>query len=230
MCKYDDKTLEPIPPTLAPGEKEHVLLPQDECTVSTNDHPRRMWLKTDQQPLKKKGNGRGIHICDWICEPTGRLALTPEQLAQQAMLPEAERLKVTDARKIIYPGKNHDAWWDLAQLMDQTKIAVDIFEYLHPEKVGVWLFDCSSAHEGLAANALNVNNMNVNPGGKQQAMHDTVIPLTNPPPKPGQRDTRGMPQQMVYPEMHPNLELQGKPKGMRAILQECKSVWDELRM
>ena len=114
--------------------------------------------------------------------------------------------------------------------MDQTKIAVDIFEYLHPEKVGVWLFDCSSAHEGLAANALNVNNMNVNPGGKQQAMHDTVIPLTNPPPKPGQRDTRGMPQQMVYPEMHPDLESWGKPKGMRAILQECKSVWDELRM
>ena len=54
MCKYDDKTMEPVPPTLAPGEKEHMLVPQDECLVNTNDSPRRQWLKADQQPLKKK--------------------------------------------------------------------------------------------------------------------------------------------------------------------------------
>jgi hypothetical protein len=170
MCRYDDKTLEPIPPTLAPGEKEHVVLDQDETTIHTNDYPRRMWLKGDQQPLKKKGNGRGIHVSDWICETTGRLALTLEQIAAQADLPEEARLKITDARKIVYPGKNHDAWWDLEQLMTQTKGAVDIFEYLHPNKVGIWVFDCSSAHEGLATDALNVNNMNVNPGGKQKPM------------------------------------------------------------
>jgi len=218
MCKYDNKTLEPIPPTLGPGEKEHVLLPQDECTVSTNDHPCQLWLKNNQQPLKKKGNGRGVHISDWICETTGWLALSEEQIAQQSQLPPEARLKATDARKIIYPGKNHDAWWDLAQLMDQTEIAVDIFEYLHPNKVGIWLFNCSSAHEGLAADALSVHNMNVNPGGKQRLMRDTVIPLTNPPPKPGQPDTRGMPQKMVYPDTHPDPELRGKAKGMKVVL------------
>jgi hypothetical protein len=41
MCKYDDVTMEPIPPILGPGEKEHVLLPQDECIVSTNDGPHK---------------------------------------------------------------------------------------------------------------------------------------------------------------------------------------------
>ena len=87
MCKYDDKTLEPIPPILGPGEKEHVLVAQDECTVSTNDHPHRMWLKDNQQPLKKKGNGCGVHISDWICETTGQLALSEEQIAQQSQLP-----------------------------------------------------------------------------------------------------------------------------------------------
>jgi hypothetical protein len=51
--------------------------------------------------------------------------------------------------------------------MDQTKIMVDIFEYLHPDKVGIWLFDCFSAHEGLAADTFNVNYMNVNFEGKQ---------------------------------------------------------------
>ena len=228
MCKYDDKTMEPILPTLAPGEKEHMLVPQDECIVSTNDSPRRQWLKADQQPLKKKANGRSIHISDWICERSGRLALNQEQIAAQTALPEGQRLKVTDAHKIIYPGKNHDAWWNLDQLIEQTKHAVDIFEYLHPEKVAIWVFDCSSAHEGLATDALNVNNMNVNPGGKQRHLRTTVIPETNPPPKPGCTDTRGQTQTMVYPEDHPDPKLQGKPKGMKAVLQERESVWDEL--
>ena len=39
---------------------------------------------------------------------------------------------------------------------------VVVVEYLHLNKVGIWLFDCSSAHEGLAADTLNVNNMNSN--------------------------------------------------------------------
>lgn len=227
MCKYDDKTLQQIPPTLGVGEKEHVLLPQDETTVHTNDGPRRAWLKGDQQPLKSKGNGRGIHVSDWICETTGRLALTPEQIADQMALPEAERLRVFDARKIIYPGKNHDAWWDLEQLRAQTIDAVNIFEYLHPDKIGVWLFDCSSAHEGLAADALNVNNMNVNPGGKQKLLRDTIIPLNNPPPQPGKADTRGMPQSMIFSQDHPDEKLRGIAKGMKEVLCERESVWDE---
>ena len=57
MSRYDDSTLEPIPPTLLPGDKEHVLIPQDECIVNVNEGPWWQWLKNDQQPLKKKGNG-----------------------------------------------------------------------------------------------------------------------------------------------------------------------------
>jgi hypothetical protein len=228
MCKYDDVTMEPIPPTLAPGEQEHVLVPQDECIVNVNEGPRRRWLKGDQQPLKKKGNGRAIHICGWICETTGHLRLSDEQVAAQSELPEAQQLKVTDSRKIIYPGKNHDGWWDLKQLMDQMTHAIDIFEYLHPDKVAIWLFDCSSAHEGLAEDALNVNNMNVNPGGKQRHLRTTTIPTNNPPPKPGRSDTRGRLQEMVYPPDHPDPNLRGLAKGMKAVLQERESVWDEL--
>ena len=228
MCKYDDKTMEPIPLTLAPSEKEHRLVLQDECLVNTNDSPRCQWLKVDQQPLKKKENGCGIHISNWICEHSGQLALNKEQIATQAALPEEQCLKVTVARKIIYPGKNHDAWWNLDQLMEQTKHAVNIFEYLHPEKVAIWVFDCSSPHEGLAIDALNVNNMNVNPGGKQRHLCTTVIPMNNPPSKPGCIDTQGQMQTMVYPEDHTDPKLQGKLKGIKAVLQEQESVWDEL--
>ena len=98
---------------------------------------------------------------------TGWLALTLEQKLDQMAPPEAEWLCVFDACKITYPGKNHNAWWDLKQLWEQTIDAVNIFKYLHSDKVGVWLFDCSSAHIGLA---VDVNNMNVNPGRKQKLL------------------------------------------------------------
>ena len=66
-----------------------------------------------------------------------------------------------DARKIIYPGKNADAWWDMAQLLMQINDAIPIFEYLHPEAIGIWVFDCLSAHKALADDALNMKNMNI---------------------------------------------------------------------
>ena len=69
--------------------------------------------------------------------------------------------------KITYPGKGHDVWWDLSQLMDQMQHAINIFKYLNLDKVAIWLFDHSSKHEGLAEDTLNINNMQVNPGGKQ---------------------------------------------------------------
>jgi hypothetical protein len=165
-------------------------LAQDETKIATNEGPCHVWLKGDQQPLKKKGNRQGIHVSDWIC---GYLTLSPEQVASKLQLPKQSCLQTTDAHKIIYPGKNHNAWWDLNQLHDQTVDAADIF-------------DCSSAHEGLAADALNVNNMNVNPGGKQKLLHTTVIPINNPPPKP---DTQGLMQTMVYPDDVDNLSTTG---------------------
>ena len=97
---------------------------------------------------------------------------------------------------------------------------------MHP--TGVWLFDCSLAHEGLAVDALNVNNMNVNPGGKQKLLRDTIIPLNNPPPQLNKVDTQGMPQSVVFSQDHPDEKLQGVAKGMKEVLCECESAWDEL--
>ena len=154
-------------PILAPGKKEHIVLAQDETKISTNEGPHHVWLKGDQQPLKNKGNRWGMHVSNWICETAGHLALSPKRVASKLQLPKQSCLQTTDACKIIYPGKNHNAWWDLNQLHDQMVDAADFFEYLHLDKVGIWIFDCSSAHEGLAADVLNVNNMNVNPRGKQ---------------------------------------------------------------
>ena len=132
MATYNDETLERIPPTLGPGEKEHVLVPQDECLNLTNEARRRMWMQKKQQPLKKKGNGCGIHICGWISKETRHLRLSDEQIAVQATLPEDECLLVTDSRVIIYPRKGFDDWWDLKQLMDAMVHTITIFKYTHP--------------------------------------------------------------------------------------------------
>ena len=228
MSTYDDETLEPTPPTLGPGEKEHVLCPQDKCLNHTNDGPCCQWLQKKQQPLKKKGNGCRIHICGWISEQTGHLRFSDKQLTAHAALPEGQCLQVTDSHVIIYLGKGFNDWWDLQQLMNTMVHTIDISEFTHMGKIGIFLFDCSLVHEGLAPDALNVNNMNVNPGGQQKHLPLTIIPLSNPPPKPGQLDTHGWAQALSYPTDHPDPNLQGKAKGLKAVLQERVSVWDTM--
>ena len=185
-----------------------------------------LWQPTNS--VIGSGSQRSVHVSNFILETTGRLSLTPAQLERQQLLPSPKCLHITDARKIIHPGKNGDPWWDCAQLLAQLKDRIPIFEYLHPGAVGVWIFDCLSAHDSFGDNALNINNMNVRPGGKQRKLRDTVIPLNNPPPKPGCPDTRGQPQKMVYSEDHPDPDLCGKAKGLRAVLMERTSIWDAL--
>ena len=227
MANYADDTLDCIPPTLNPGEKEHILIMQDKSIFHTNKYRRRSWLAQDQQPIQKKGHGQAIHVSDFISETIGRIKLSDDQIADQLKLPDEQRLPSFEARKITYPGKGSDAWWDLMQLKDQIKIAIKIFDHTHPNCIVIFVFDRSSAHEGFADNALNINNMNVNPGGKQRKLHDTVIPLNNLDPTPGEEDTRGQIQHMSYPNDHPDPKLRGQPKGIKAVLQERKSVWDK---
>jgi hypothetical protein len=98
---------------------------------------------------------------------------------------------------------------------------------MHPDCVGVFVFDQSSAHESYADDALNINNMNIGSGGQQRRLHDTMIPLSNPDLAPGKEDTHGHTQKMCFPDDHPNLKLRGQPKGVKIVLKERKSVWDK---
>ena len=114
MATYADETLDRIPPMLKPGEKEHVLVTQDECVFHTNEYRRRSWLAQDQQPIRKKGHGRVIHVSDFISETIGRVKLSDEQIVNQLKLPDEQRIPAFEARKITYPGKGFDVTgsWD----------------------------------------------------------------------------------------------------------------------
>ena len=117
--------MQPLPIELAPGDREHILVVQDESIFHSNDRKRAVWLAKDEaMPLRQKGNGRAVHVSDFLCEKSeiGRLSLSEAQCAINAQLPAELRLDITDARKIIYPGKGKDDWWDMPQLLRQLEL------------------------------------------------------------------------------------------------------------
>ena len=77
--------------------------------------------------------------------------------------------------------------------------------------IAVFAFDNSSSHAKLADDTLNATNMNLNPGGKQPIMRDTIF--------------NGQIQSMVFPADYPDEKLRGNPKGMKIILQE-RGLWE----
>ena len=96
---------------------------------------------------------------------------------------------------------------------------IPIFERMYPSAIAEFVFDQSSAHAAFAKDALNSNEMNVKPGGRQRLMRDTLIPMDNPHP-----ELHGKPQGMVFPSdlppHHPNFKLRGQAKGMLRVLEE----------
>jgi hypothetical protein len=115
--------LEPISSPLSPGVNRLHFIYQDESAFHANDLEEEIYLLPDEQVLRKKGQGRLIHVSDFIIENTGRLYLSQDQIdelkATGRWTPLLEQFN-GDARKIIYPGKNYDAWWDLKQLLVQV--------------------------------------------------------------------------------------------------------------
>lgn len=98
-----------------------VLLAHDEMTAQSNDGEKMSWILDGEQPLKKKGVGRGLHQSDVICSTKG-------------WLPEASQT--------LEYGKNYDGYWNGELFMKQvceliTQFNIDLilsFAY-HPQLV-----------------------------------------------------------------------------------------------
>ena len=91
-----------------------------------------------------------------------------------------------------------DGYFNNDHLLTQVEHTITIFEEIHPNNQALFLFDNAPSHKKMADDALNVERMNVNPGGMQPVMRSTVW--------------NGNVQSMVYPN--------GTPKGMKAVLEE----------
>ena len=152
--------------------------------------------KDGNHKIIKKGRGRLIHVSDFVEEENGRLIIRDQDGVVQK-----------DARCITYPGSGGDPWWDHVQLLAQVERAISIFEEAHPDCVGVFLFDHSSAHASLGPDALCAFDMNKSNGGKQRKQKDTIIPMNNP-----DIECRGKPQKMTTEA--------GEAKGLQQTLEE----------
>ena len=78
-----------------------VLVAQDEMTVQANDGKKKSWVLDGEQPLRKKGVGRGIHQSDVICSTYGWLK---------------------DASQSLEYGKNYDGYWTGELFVKQVSI------------------------------------------------------------------------------------------------------------
>ena len=95
-------------------------------------------------------------------------------------------------------GQSRDGYWNSNKFMKQVARAVSIFESKYPKAQAECNLDQSPCHKKLPEEALNIHSMNVNPGRKQPQMRST--------------QWNGEEQLMALPD--------GKPKGMRLVLQE----------
>ena len=142
-------------PTLSPGEKPLIRVAHYECTFYANCDQTLFWADSDTNVLRQKSLGASIMVSDFIDEVSGFL-----------------RDEADQARLLVKINK--DGYLKNDDLMKQVTKAVDIFERVHPDAVGVFLFDNVPSHRKMADDAFNANKMNVGSGGKQPVMRDTI--------------------------------------------------------
>jgi predicted transcriptional regulator len=192
-------------------ERGIVAVWHDEMTAQGNDGQKMGWVYEGEQPLKKKGQGRGLHQSDVICSTCGWLE---------------------EASETLEYGKNYDGYWTgellVKQVREHRKLyrwamrlidtqlkekIIPAFERIHgPGYQALIIVDNSQGHSAYAADALRTKSMNLSPGGKQGKMRDGWFI------KNGRRHV----QPMVFPanhDTHPNLA-----KGMREVLVE-RGLW-----
>lgn len=231
QCRQRLVTFEPDgkwskPQNLPVGIKPLVIVTHDESTFNANDGRRQGWVYQNHQPLLPKGRGKGIMVSAFLTP--GGILKVPDSITDEELLRMhhswpcrvnrvGQAQPVRDAVELLEYGK--DNYWDGDKMVDQTiKHAVPIFELAFPGCQGLFAFDNAANHCAFAPDALVASKMNLNPGGAQSKMRDTID------------HSRNLAQSMVF--ANDDLSVQegwrGKPKGAKIILQE-RGLWSDYR-
>eukprot|EP01084_Bolivina_argentea_P310556 537424_1 len=172
-----------------------ILVVHDESVVHLREGHKYGWYHKHIKPILPKSEGKGFNISDFVIELDGPLQCDSQY-----------------ARVIHKIGKGSDEfYWSNKHMMKQIKTAIDIFEkkfkiiteedrkYIK----ALFQFDNAGCHTKTADDALNVNHMNVNPGGKQHKLRNGWY-----------IDSHGVEQ------IHKMVDDDGIAKGMKQILIE----------
>ena len=152
--------------------KQLVLLYHDESTFHSNEDQGWVWAEKWSQQIKPKGQGRGIMVSDFIDEHNGYLQLTDEEYEEA----RTSHLNLWKEARFLLKYADTQGYWNSEKFMRQVGQAATIAEIKYPKETHniVFLFDESSGHTAYDDDSLQVSRMNVNPGGSQPAMRDTV--------------------------------------------------------
>ena len=197
-----EQTRQAVPEDVDPPIQERrgktVVFFHDETTFQSNEDQTSQWGVKGTKVMKPKSRGAGIMTSDFIDEHSGFLSLTDEEYeCAKQVNPSAKKY----ARRFLEYGENREGYWTRDKFIAQMNCAVEMAELKYRKEEGwrhVWVFDHSSCHAAMADNTLDASKMNVNPGGKQRKMRDTVW--------------KGMLQSMN--------DSSGVSKGMRQVLRE----------
>jgi hypothetical protein len=149
-----------VMPDISDDQKRIVVVTHDESCFDSHDGKKTVWMDEDNMPIRPKSGGRSIMVSEFLCECHGPMKLLDEQ---RALYPEQPYETV----QLIQPGKNGDGYWKNVDLVRQLELrAIPIFKILHPNCIGLFIFDNSQNHHALAPDALRASVLNLKDGGK----------------------------------------------------------------
>ncbi len=155
--EYDELTKTPNGPTplTQPGTKPLIRIVHDESTFYANADQTHFWADGQIQVLRQKSLGQAIMVSDFIVEGGGYL-----------------RDEGGEARLLLET--HSEGYFNNDKFLEQVDMALDIFDRRYPQYKGIFMFDNAPCHKKVADDALCVEHMNVNPGGKQPKMRDAT--------------------------------------------------------
>ena len=145
-------------------QRRVVLVTHDEMIVHANDATKFFWQEHGStKSIRPKSNGSSLMVSGFSCECHG----------------------FHDGKSWhkIKPGKNRDGYWTNADLVEQLKKVIPIFEAAHPNCILLFGFDNSQNHHAKNPDALTTAHLNLKDGGASDKfpLRATVNPTTGEP-------------------------------------------------
>ena len=214
MCSFSGVSMEiETPPSLRQDETEIVLVVHDETTFSANDGKKSVWIQDGNPPLRPKGDGNSVMMSEFLCPCHGRL------------FNYSDGSNIIMATEIIKPGINRDGWWDNEDLCKQLiEKAIPSFNYLHPGKTALFVFDNSSNHGALAPDALVASRLKLSDGFPKDTQKGVDKTRTIPFRDGWYLDQQG--NRITQKMMNEN----GIQKGLKSILTERGLFMEEQKL
>jgi hypothetical protein len=147
MAMYEGDDMTEVEPKLEGNRKKYIMVTHDESVFYANDGRNKGWFEKGEVQMRGKGPGLSIMVSEFQCACHGTM-----------------RYGDMVSRKLFEAGANRQGYWTHEDVVDQLKNEViPIFKALHPNCMGVFLFDQSSNHKAFAHDALVAARMNRDP-------------------------------------------------------------------